>query len=244
MLRRALGAVDVPLSVKKGVVRSPYALRKGVDVDGIAGLATPPIKRILQHAGLAAWLLDQEFASLIEVQATTGRWVSNFMLRRQCLSCLDEAWRWITKHEFMRQKSKLGAAVREELLMCMMSVPLIASDMRRPLDGRPIATDASERGGGVSVGVALTEEGVQAAVQHAAVPAALHERGVIVVEFFGGSHRLWGKLNMTKIRHKGTTIDTLNVEKKLLSNKDIDDCYVVGLGDVKVGVCEPNLQTG
>jgi len=54
-----------------------------------------------------------------------------------------------------------------------------------------------------------------------------------LVEFSGGSHRLWGKLNMTKIRHKGATIDTLNVEKKLLSNKDIDDCYVVGLGDVK-----------
>ena len=65
-----------------------------------------------------------------------------------------------------------------------------------------------------------------------------------LVEFSGGTHRLWGKLNMTRIRHKGTTIDTINVEKKLLSNKDIDDCYVVGLGDVKVGVCEPNLQTG
>ena len=65
-----------------------------------------------------------------------------------------------------------------------------------------------------------------------------------LVEFSGGSHRLWGKLNMNNIRHKGATIDTVNVEKKLLSNKDIDDCYVVGLGDVKVGVCELYLQTG
>ena len=62
-----------------------------------------------------------------------------------------------------------------------------------------------------------------------------------LVEFSGGSHQLWGRLNMTMIRHKGAMINTLNVEKKLLSNKDIDDCYVVGLGDVQVGVCESNL---
>ena len=57
-----------------------------------------------------------------------------------------------------------------------------------------------------------------------------------LVEFSGGSHQLWGRLNMTMIRHRGATINTLNVEKKLLSNKDIDDCYVVGLGDVQVSV--------
>lgn len=54
-----------------------------------------------------------------------------------------------------------------------------------------------------------------------------------LVEFSGGSHQLWGRLNMTMIRHRGAIINTLNVEKKLLSNKDIDDCYVVGLGDVQ-----------
>lgn len=54
-----------------------------------------------------------------------------------------------------------------------------------------------------------------------------------LVEFSGGSHQLWGRLNMTMIRHRGATINTLKVQKKLLSNKDIDDCYVVGLGDVQ-----------
>lgn len=57
-----------------------------------------------------------------------------------------------------------------------------------------------------------------------------------LVEFSGGSHQLWGRLNMTMIRHRGATINTLKVQKKLLSNKDIDDCYVVGLGDVQVCV--------
>ena len=55
-----------------------------------------------------------------------------------------------------------------------------------------------------------------------------------LVEFADGSHRLWGKLNMYKIFYKNLWVDTLEVEKKILSHKDIDDCYVLGLGDIKV----------
>ena len=58
-----------------------------------------------------------------------------------------------------------------------------------------------------------------------------------LVEFSRGSHKLWGRLDMSRIIHKGATINTVQVQNKLLSHKDIDDCYVVGLGDVKVGVC-------
>lgn len=54
-----------------------------------------------------------------------------------------------------------------------------------------------------------------------------------LVEFADGSHRLWGKLNMYKIFYKNSWVDTLEVEKKILSHKDIDDCYVLGLGDIK-----------
>eukprot|EP00959_Pyramimonas_sp_CCMP1952_P065047 1358307-Pyramimonas_sp.AAC.1 len=46
-----------------------------------------------------------------------------------------------------------------------MSLPMLVAGMRRPLDCRPIAADASERGGGVSVGTSLTDEGA-AAGQH------------------------------------------------------------------------------
>ena len=112
--------------------------------------------------------------------------MSNSMLRRQCLSCLDEARRWITKHEAAPRGANLGARVREVLLMCMMSTPLLTRDMRGHLDGRPVAADASERGGGVSVGVELTRDGVVTALMRSSVHAALHERGVVVVELFGG----------------------------------------------------------
>ena len=57
-----------------------------------------------------------------------------------------------------------------------------------------------------------------------------------LVEYSNKSHKLWGKLNMNQIHHKGSIINTVDIEKKILSNKDIDDCYVLGLGDRKVNV--------
>ena len=185
-LRRALTEMAVPTSVKKGVVRAPQALRKGVEVDGLAGRAAPSIRRLLEHAGLTAWLLDQKDVSLVEMQGACGRWVSNFVLRRQTLSCLDQSWSWIAARTFPSSRGSINWRVRDELTLCLMTPPLLVSDMRRPLDHRPLATDASEQGGGVSVGVQLTDEGVRAASEHASVPAGLHERGVAVIEFFGG----------------------------------------------------------
>eukprot|EP00091_Calanus_sinicus_P009471 TRINITY_DN2214_c0_g1_i5.p1 TRINITY_DN2214_c0_g1~~TRINITY_DN2214_c0_g1_i5.p1 ORF type:complete len:110 (-),score=40.93 TRINITY_DN2214_c0_g1_i5:62-391(-) len=38
---------------------------------------------------------------------------------------------------------------------------------------------------------------------------------------------------MTNINHKGKQVNAANIEKKILSHKDIDDCYVVGIGDVQ-----------
>ena len=55
-----------------------------------------------------------------------------------------------------------------------------------------------------------------------------------LVEFTDGKYSLWGKLNVYNIQIGETLVNTVNVEKIILSNKDIDDCYVVGLGDVEV----------
>lgn len=55
-----------------------------------------------------------------------------------------------------------------------------------------------------------------------------------LVEFSNGKYLLWGKLNVYNIQIGDTLVNTVNVEKIILSNKDIDDCYVVGLGDVEV----------
>lgn len=54
-----------------------------------------------------------------------------------------------------------------------------------------------------------------------------------LVQYSKGCYKIWGKLNMKNINHKGTLVDAVKVEKKLLSNKDVEDCYVLGLGDIQ-----------
>eukprot|EP00092_Neocalanus_flemingeri_P022261 GFUD01024140.1.p1 GENE.GFUD01024140.1~~GFUD01024140.1.p1 ORF type:complete len:636 (+),score=166.22 GFUD01024140.1:685-2592(+) len=54
-----------------------------------------------------------------------------------------------------------------------------------------------------------------------------------IVQYTKGCYKVWGRLNMTNINHKGKLVNAANIEKKILSHKDIDDCYVVGIGDVQ-----------
>ena len=55
-----------------------------------------------------------------------------------------------------------------------------------------------------------------------------------LVQYSRGCYKIWGRLNIKIINHKGTLVDTVKVEKKVLSNKDVEDCYVLGLGDIQV----------
>jgi len=54
-----------------------------------------------------------------------------------------------------------------------------------------------------------------------------------IVQYSKGCYKMWGRLNCTNINHKGKLVNAANIEKKLLSHKDIEDCYVVGIGDVQ-----------
>jgi len=54
-----------------------------------------------------------------------------------------------------------------------------------------------------------------------------------LVQYSKGCYKIWGRLNIKNINHKGTLVDAVKVEKKVLSNKDVEDCYVLGLGDIQ-----------
>jgi len=54
-----------------------------------------------------------------------------------------------------------------------------------------------------------------------------------IMQYTKGCYKVWGRLNMSNINHKGKMVNAANIEKKVLSHKDIDDCYVVGIGDVQ-----------
>ena len=55
-----------------------------------------------------------------------------------------------------------------------------------------------------------------------------------LVQYSRGCYKIWGRLNIKNINHKGTLVDAVKVEKKVLSNKDVEDCFVLGLGDIQV----------
>jgi len=54
-----------------------------------------------------------------------------------------------------------------------------------------------------------------------------------IVQYSKGCYKVWGRLNMANINHKGKMVNAASIEKKVLSHKDIDDCYVVGIGDIQ-----------
>lgn len=54
-----------------------------------------------------------------------------------------------------------------------------------------------------------------------------------IVQVHHSCYRLRGRLGISTINCKGRQVSAAAVEKKLLSCRDIDDCYVVGLGDVQ-----------
>ena len=64
-----------------------------------------------------------------------------------------------------------------------------------------------------------------------------------IVQYSKGCYKVWGRLNMANINHKGKMVNASSIEKKVLSHKDIDDCYVVGIGDIQVGTFKPLLGT-
>ena len=55
-----------------------------------------------------------------------------------------------------------------------------------------------------------------------------------LVQYSRGCYKIWGRLNIKNINHKGALVDAVKVEKKVLSNKDVEDCFVLGLGDIQV----------
>ena len=117
------------------------------------------------------------------VQAILGRWSFDFQHRRACYGVLSRIWAEITHWKGRRPISPKGGG---ELVAAACLVPLVFTDMRSPIDGDVLATDASETGGGVCLGDRLTALGVSDAMAESSIPRTLHERGVICIEAFAG----------------------------------------------------------
>ena len=111
-----------------------------------------------------------------------GRWVSNFMLRRQALSCLDEVWRWIKAR--CRQAGRPGSLVFGRASSG--GAPDVHDEL--PLAGGGHA-EAHRRQADRHLRLGAGSRRLRGHTpQRGGRPgrAPVHERGATVVELFGG----------------------------------------------------------
>ena len=58
LYQEALGEYEVPRAKKKSVVRSERAVTMGSFVDGLRGIASPALAKLLEHVALTAFVLS------------------------------------------------------------------------------------------------------------------------------------------------------------------------------------------
>ena len=83
----------------------------------------------------------------VESVVSLGTWI--VMVRRCCLSVLEETYRFIREKREVKGEVKLGEAVRNELAAFGLLMMLSTQDLRMPWDCQVHMMDASEEGGGI-----------------------------------------------------------------------------------------------
>ena len=161
LYQEALGEYEVPRAEKKSVVRSERAVTMGSFVDGLRGIASPALAKLLEHVALTAFVLSAGRVPQVWVQAAIGRWVFDFQHRRPCFGTLSSIWAEITQWHGRKSLSEQSG---DELCLCMGMVPLIFTDMRSELRKEIYATDASETGAGICVSTGVTKYGLKQAM--------------------------------------------------------------------------------
>eukprot|EP00971_Amphidinium_carterae_P351971 6492369-Amphidinium_carterae.2 len=144
----------LPTSRAKAGVRERRSIRLGYELDGeLARLGVPP-EKIGRLIGLTRWALEAP-VSKKSLQVILAHWVHVLMLRRECMSFLDEVWRVL--HRLGIKGKPLPSKVKLELVQCLAILPLGSVYLRSELDSRLTASDASEFGAGVCVTTGLSQ---------------------------------------------------------------------------------------
>eukprot|EP00971_Amphidinium_carterae_P232556 4614965-Amphidinium_carterae.1 len=150
---------NLPTSRAKAGERERRSVRLGYELDGeIARLGVPPTK-IGRLIGLTRFALEAPISKK-SLQVILGHWIHVLMLRRECMSFLDEVWRVLQR--LGMQGRPLPLKVRLEFVQCLAVLPLVSVYLRSTLDTQLTASDASEFGGGVCVTRGLSPQGFEA----------------------------------------------------------------------------------
>jgi len=231
-LRRAYQHWGIPISLDKAVVRAPSAEKLGAVIDGEGGVLKTSTKRALESLSLGFWLMRQDEVPRKALQVFLGREVHTLQFRRPLFGILDYVWKDISEGGVLTQ---LGSKSIEEILMCGMSQPLRATDLRAKLHEVVTASDASESGGGMVYGSKLTTEGLkelQALEDGMDEPIAekvsLDEKQVILVlDFFAGIGGLSRALQLAQVEVQRLVVIEQDVKCRRLNAGRWPGCDLV-----------------
>ncbi|CAK0841817.1 unnamed protein product, partial [Prorocentrum cordatum] len=166
-VRDALAQWGIRRNEDKTVERSFLATSMGSAVDGRRGRVSPTFEKLLLHLALTCWVLARPDCKAIWLAAAAGRWCFDFGHRRPAFGAFDRIWKEMSE---WRGRHPISRTSGDELYIAMAISPLLFADLRAVLHPEPLATDASEYGGGTCVGASLTPKG-WAAAQTEAGPA-------------------------------------------------------------------------
>lgn len=161
-LQETYAVLGVPRHPKKGVARQSLAEVQGAIIDGEQGLAHPKIEKIVKYAQLARLLLVEGFSTQKQMQVVRGGFVYIAMFRRPLLGALNHVWKFIVECEGYPPvvKFALPAEVKQEIARFLGLIPLAYMNFRCQISDMVTASDASEKGGGVTASQGLTPMGI------------------------------------------------------------------------------------
>eukprot|EP00435_Cladocopium_sp_Y103_P042338 s660_g11.t1 len=155
-------ALGVPRHPKKGVSRQLKAEVQGAIIDGSLGLAFPKPEKVLRYVQLAKLLLEDGYSTQKQMQIVGGGLVYLAMFRRPLLGGLNHLWQFIVDCNGYPPvvRFEIPRDVKHELARFLGLVPLAYMNFRCQLSEIVTASDASEKGGGITASSGLTPMGV------------------------------------------------------------------------------------
>ena len=161
-LQETYAVLGVPRHPKKAVARQLRAEVQGAILDGDLGLAYPKVDKVMKYVRLALLLLEEGFSTQKQMQVVGGGLVYLAMFRRPLLGGLNHIWEFIVKFEGQPPVVKMAIPhpVKQEIARFIGMVPLAYMNFRCSISPVVTASDASERGGGVTASAGLTPMGM------------------------------------------------------------------------------------
>ncbi|CAK0904182.1 unnamed protein product, partial [Prorocentrum cordatum] len=157
--RAAYGRSGISVAPGKAKHRALVLERMGAGLDGAVGRVGVTTEKLHQLLAFILWGMGRQGLSSQGTLMILGRCVRAAEFRRPFMGFLNSVWaagRWTRP-----QAVPLGMC--DELLGFAMALPLAYTDLRAKIDTCVIATDASERAGGICHTAGLSAQGVACA---------------------------------------------------------------------------------